>query len=979
MATEKQQNKISKVMREFYAGKLTTHGNKVTDVSQAKAIALSEAGVSNKKSSAKKKMAEGGQVISKYDDEKYMSKRHYLRDTIESFFGKQNVYFNSADWGGMPVWTVKGDLYEGTFIVMGDEDDVILMTRQFDSELGENVNNTLMQVQWQDINGLNDLLNKAMIIKNSGSKMAEGGSVDSEGIDLFEDYDNIPEKVQKVLTKYAEAFEEGDYDGLKKANKAVEKVGYTFEYGLDGIAYDLRPIGTKGKSEMEEFAKGGNIEKDNKEMIASQVKEAKHHSEELSEILKQDKDIEAWVVAKMERATTDLSDVTHYLDGKNEKYAKGGSIGKEVYWYVPFHAHEIDGKITIYVKSSDYLQEISSAKNLADAKFQINNMHIGYSEGSDRISSSKLSFNNGVYYLQMGYALTKLSSNKATAERQYELIKKGAKYANKYAKGGGVGAKLSVGKEDFSFLLNMTDKELSKRLDLIKKQQQINRKQYFDAFSKKENTKKIEEAGQRLANQERAIIEARIKVNKMAEGGGVGDKMKHPKSYYKNLPDYNGYKWIGFEKGKHIFSKKESKGYATIKATEEDLTNGNIEFMTEHGLSHEYAQGGGVGELYELKKKVKGFFPEINPDNETSYYLWLTPNSKKISFIIERRSVYSDVGSGFYVYDKAYNYLGSADHLSGFENITPIRITKKDLTSQYSDGGGVGTVNVSELKKDMIVYPMYGSYSGKKGYVVGIMPDKKTVEVVFKNKVGNDYAKFLGNELTTDMKYANGGGVGSSDTPKVWVGEWSLYNEGKLIGEWIDLSEYSSGEEVMDKIQELLDKWTKETGELREEYAVFDYENFPSSLYSEQMGEDSFDKVINAWEVSQERDIPMDVIGTIISEYDPNNIERWIEEKFRGQYDSDTDFAYDWVDMMGGIENVSKNDLESYFDYESFGRDLVINNYKDIDGYYFDNYEKGGKIPTYDLKKYMKSGSQDCGCDEGGVYHNPFLKSIFGI
>jgi hypothetical protein len=49
----------------------------------------------------------------------------------------------------------------------------------------------------------------------------------------------------------------------------------------------------------------------------------------LSEILKQDKDIEAWVVAKMERATTDLSDVTHYLDGKNDRYAKGGGVEQD--------------------------------------------------------------------------------------------------------------------------------------------------------------------------------------------------------------------------------------------------------------------------------------------------------------------------------------------------------------------------------------------------------------------------------------------------------------------------------------------------------------------------------------------------------------------------------------------------------------------------------------------------------------------------
>jgi hypothetical protein len=72
MATQKQQNKVSKVMREFYSGKLTTHGNKVTDPSQAKAIALSEAGVSKKKKKgakkAKRKYAKGGMVESEINE-----------------------------------------------------------------------------------------------------------------------------------------------------------------------------------------------------------------------------------------------------------------------------------------------------------------------------------------------------------------------------------------------------------------------------------------------------------------------------------------------------------------------------------------------------------------------------------------------------------------------------------------------------------------------------------------------------------------------------------------------------------------------------------------------------------------------------------------------------------------------------------------------------------------------------------------------
>jgi uncharacterized protein (UPF0254 family) len=87
------------------------------------------------------------------------------------------------------------------------------------------------------------------------AKYEDGGDTD-EGVDLFEDYDNIPEKVQKVLDKHSDAFENEDYKGLEKAKKDLEKIGYTFEYGLDGTAYDLRKIGQKGKSG-EEYAKGG--------------------------------------------------------------------------------------------------------------------------------------------------------------------------------------------------------------------------------------------------------------------------------------------------------------------------------------------------------------------------------------------------------------------------------------------------------------------------------------------------------------------------------------------------------------------------------------------------------------------------------------------------------------------------------------------------------------------------------------------------
>ena len=71
--------------------------------------------------------------------------------------------------------------------------------------------------------------------------MADGGQMEDD-VDLFEDYENIPENVQSVLDKYAEVFEEGDYEGLKKVLSELEMIGYTFEYDLDGQAYNLRKL-----------------------------------------------------------------------------------------------------------------------------------------------------------------------------------------------------------------------------------------------------------------------------------------------------------------------------------------------------------------------------------------------------------------------------------------------------------------------------------------------------------------------------------------------------------------------------------------------------------------------------------------------------------------------------------------------------------------------------------------------------------------
>jgi hypothetical protein len=91
----------------------------------------------------------------------------------------------------------------------------------------------------------------------------EGGEMEeSEEVDLFEDYENIPDNVQEILDKYEEDFEEGNYKRLQEAQKELEKIGYTFEFGLDGVAYNLRKMRYGGyMADGGMMAKGGEVNK----------------------------------------------------------------------------------------------------------------------------------------------------------------------------------------------------------------------------------------------------------------------------------------------------------------------------------------------------------------------------------------------------------------------------------------------------------------------------------------------------------------------------------------------------------------------------------------------------------------------------------------------------------------------------------------------------------------------------------------------
>jgi hypothetical protein len=113
-------------------------------------------------------------------------------------------------------------------------------------------------------------------------------------------------------------YEAGIYD-KEFTDTDANRYGVEFNRLDDRIEY--LEIKTK---ELEEriynYEEGGDLESfsDNQRMVMNQNVEIEHHHEELEDILEEKTPVPAWVVAKMETATQNLSDITHYLDGQKE-------------------------------------------------------------------------------------------------------------------------------------------------------------------------------------------------------------------------------------------------------------------------------------------------------------------------------------------------------------------------------------------------------------------------------------------------------------------------------------------------------------------------------------------------------------------------------------------------------------------------------------------------------------------------------------
>jgi antirestriction protein len=142
------------------------------------------------------------------------------------------------------------------------------------------------------------------------------------------------------------------------------------------------------------------------------------------------------------------------------------------------------------------------------------------------------------------------------------------------------------------------------------------------------------------------------------------------------------------------------------------------------------------------------------------------------------------------------------------------------------------------------------------------------------------------------------------DSPKIYVASLSDYNNGRLEGRWFDFSDYSNASDLMQGIQEMLDELNQKynDGEIREEWAVHDYEYIPSSLASEYMGEKDFEEIYNIMEVAENIGIPMEVLMERVSDTGNDDLRSVADSlMFVVDGNDESDIVYELEEQIGDL------------------------------------------------------------------------------
>ena len=433
----------------------------------------------------------------------------------------------------------------------------------------------------------------------------------------------------------------------------------------------------------------------------------------------------------------------------------------------------------------------------------------------------------------------------------------------------------------------------------------VNRGQYADGGSVgMANQQVIDDASQSYVNY---YLGEGASAGMFKNGGAIKNQYagRTPEDVWNNwtqkqklhfLKDHRVFVSLAEDKRASLYRYDELPKYLLIEIKEK---------LTEHISEGQYARGGGVG--YSKKERVIDYYynNDVFDDYET-YELSekdLDNEDKVVKAIIK----YHDLDDPKMVKERFYN-LGLDEYAKGGG-------VRKVGNREYSYGRNWTNDHrhINQSENHEVKYTRKGKFLGIFNSGGALKNERKHVNH------SEDYEIRYAKPRPSRKGYKGArkfmaGGV-NNETPKIYVANLEAYNNGKLVGIWLDMDDYDDAKELMREINNFI----KNSG--GDEYAIHDTENIPSSLYSEYMGENDFQEIYNMMELAEENHLPLEVVMMVINEYGESAVQ-----EFMGKYDNEEDFAEQLVDDLG-IENFI--DFQSYLDISETDRRLLAQDMAD--------------------------------------------------
>lgn len=164
--------------------------------------------------------------------------------------------------------------------------------------------------------------------------------------------------------------------------------------------------------------------------------------------------------------------------------------------------------------------------------------------------------------------------------------------------------------------------------------------------------------------------------------------------------------------------------------------------------------------------------------------------------------------------------------------------------------------------------------------------------------------------------------VYSDPVPALYVGTYAKYNAGFLTGAWVNLQACEDKETFFNVCRAL------HGDEKYPELMFQDFSGFPRELYSECGGLDELYEYI---EILKNVDDP-EALAAFLEYFDFDELCEF-EDRFKGAYDSEVDYAYECFENNNILDKMGK--FAPYFDYEAYACELFINDYVFKSGYVF--------------------------------------------